>query len=72
MDMVAELVNKPSAVQKTAKPAPQRRLLLVDDSRLQRRLLSTMLRRWGYFVVEADSGQAAMTLCTQQVFDIVL
>lgn len=70
--MVAELVNKPSAVQKTAKPAPQRRLLLVDDSRLQRRLLSTMLRRWGYFVVEADSGQAAMTLCTQQVFDIVL
>ena len=51
---------------------PSHRVLVVDDSRAQRRILSVQLQRWGYQVVEADSGEAGLDLCRNQVFDIVL
>ena len=55
-------------------PAPDRvrRVLVVDDSRAQRRILAVQLQRWGYEVIEAASGDAALDLCTGQAFDIVL
>ena len=55
-------------------PAPERvrRVLVVDDSRAQRRILAVQLQRWGYEVIEAASGEAALDLCAGQVFDIVL
>ena len=55
-----------------AKAAPARKALVVDDSELQRRILSALLKRWGYDVSEADSGQSALALCMETEFDFVL
>ncbi len=49
-----------------------RRVLVVDDSRLQRRILVSSLKKWGFDVVEADSGGAAMEICEQTMPDLVL
>ena len=38
------------------------RVLIVDDSRAQRRILVVQLARWGYALAEADSGEAALAL----------
>ncbi|MBC7478669.1 MAG: SpoIIE family protein phosphatase [Pseudorhodobacter sp.] len=48
------------------------RVLIVDDSRAQRRILAVQLARWGYDLTEADSGEAALALCLETRFDIVL
>ena len=48
------------------------RVLIVDDSRAQRRILAVQLARWGYDLAEADSGEAALALCQTVRFDIVL
>jgi phosphoserine phosphatase RsbU/P len=53
-------------------PVPQRHVLVVDDSRLQRKILTSSLQRWGYTVTEAASGDAALALCRDTRFDIVL
>lgn len=57
--------RKPSAFQR-------RPVLIVDDSRAQRKVLQVQLTRWGYDVTEAASGDEAMQLCLAQDFDIVL
>lgn len=49
-----------------------RRVLVVDDSRLQRRILVSSLRKWGFDVTEAESGDQAMEICTQSAPDLVL
>lgn len=49
-----------------------RQVLLVDDSRAQRRMLRAYLARWGYEVAEAASGEEALALCRHSRFDIVL
>ncbi len=49
-----------------------RRVLVVDDSAAQRRVLGLSLSRWGYKVTEADSGDAALRLCRQTEFDMIL
>ncbi|NSY37423.1 PP2C family protein-serine/threonine phosphatase [Leisingera sp. ANG59] len=49
-----------------------RRVLVVDDSRLQRRILVASLKKWGFEVVEADSGEAAMEICRQETPDLIL
>ncbi len=49
-----------------------KRVLIVDDSRAQRRILAVQLARWGYYISEADSGEAALALCQDHAFDIVL
>ncbi|MEX0317688.1 MAG: PP2C family protein-serine/threonine phosphatase [Ruegeria sp.] len=49
-----------------------RKALVVDDSRLQRRILVGSLRKWGFEVIEADSGQAAMEICAENPPDLVL
>jgi sigma-B regulation protein RsbU (phosphoserine phosphatase) len=58
----------------TAMPdAPiQRRVLVVDDSRSQRLSLRVSLRRWGYDVTEAASGEEALAACGDRQFDFVL
>lgn len=53
-------------------PPAARRVLVVDDSRAQRRILAVQLARWGYAVVEAETGEAALELARAQPFDIVL
>ncbi|WP_152612613.1 PP2C family protein-serine/threonine phosphatase [Leisingera sp. ANG-M7] len=49
-----------------------RRVLVVDDSRLQRRILVASLKKWGFEVVEADSGEAAMAICHKEIPDLIL
>jgi phosphoserine phosphatase RsbU/P len=49
-----------------------RHVLVVDDSRAQRHVVSMQLHRWGYRVSECDSGQAALDLCRTQDFDIII
>ena len=51
---------------------PLKRVLIVDDSRAQRRILVLQLQRWGYDVTEAPSGEAALEQCRTTAFDIVL
>lgn len=48
------------------------RVLVVDDSKAQRMMLSMSLWRWGYEVCEAASGEEALIACQSAVFDIVL
>lgn len=49
-----------------------KRVLVVDDSRVQRRILSSSLKRWGYEVLEADSGHAALEICKTEPLDLIL
>ncbi len=50
----------------------QRHVLVVDDSKAQRRILALQLARWGYQVTEAASGEEAFAICKATAFDIVL
>lgn len=47
-------------------------VLVVDDSRAQRHMLSMQLRRWGYRVSDSDSALAALEICATQDIDIVV
>lgn len=49
-----------------------RRVLVVDDSRMQRRILSAQLSRSGYDVIEAGSAEEALDICARLEPDIVL
>ena len=49
-----------------------RRVLVVDDSRMQRRILSAQLSRSGYEVIEAGNADEALELCRKIEPDIVL
>jgi sigma-B regulation protein RsbU (phosphoserine phosphatase) len=50
----------------------RRHVLIVDDSRAQRRLLTVSLLKSGYRVTEAASGDEALALCLETDFDIVI
>lgn len=52
--------------------ADQSRILVVDDERLNRTLLSTNLQEAGYRVETAQDGQQALHLLREQAFDAVL
>ncbi|MCA0945314.1 fused response regulator/phosphatase [Salipiger pacificus] len=52
--------------------APIRRVLVVDDSPLQLKILSSMLQRWGLEVFQAQSGAEALLLCDEMRPDAVL
>ena len=49
-----------------------RRVLLVDDSKAQRRMLAIQLHRAGYQVSEASSGQEALDLCQSENPHVIL
>ena len=61
-------------------PAPEvpnaakaaRRVLVVDDSRAQRVLLSRTLARWGFSVIEAETGEAALDICRDAEIELVI
>jgi two-component system response regulator HydG len=52
--------------------APRPRLLIVDDQSNMRATTALVLRQEGYEVAEAESGEMARTLLTDQRFDVVL
>lgn len=47
-------------------------VLVVDDSVVNRQLMSAMLRKMGYFATMAEDGGAALALCEQNIPDLVL
>lgn len=47
-------------------------VLVVDDSRAQRRILALQLGRWGYPVTEAESAEEAMAMLARRDFGIIL
>jgi len=49
-----------------------RRILVVDDSRVQRKIVSASIRRWGFSVREADSAAEALEICRLEPPDLVL
>jgi phosphoserine phosphatase RsbU/P len=49
-----------------------RHVLVVDDSRAQRHILSMQLRRWGYRVTESETAEKALDLCGTEDVDIVI
>jgi phosphoserine phosphatase RsbU/P len=51
---------------------PPRRVLVVDDSRLQRRVLAVLLGGWGFEVHEATGGEEALEMCQILQPDLVI
>ena len=49
-----------------------RSILIVDDSKLQRKILTSLVKRWGFEVREAESGEQALEMCKDDQPDIVL
>ncbi len=49
-----------------------RKILIVDDDRLNARILGSMLQPEGYTVATADSGEAALAACARAMPDLVL
>ena len=65
---VSSLLAEPRA---TARPRAGT-VLLVDDSRAQRRLITAGLSRWGYTVLQAGSGEEALALYQRHGADLIL
>ena len=56
----------------TPSSAHLRRVLVVDDSVVQLKILSAMLKRWGFEVWQAECAEDALVLCEKVVPDAVL
>lgn len=63
-------MSVPHAVENAPNPRPS--VLVVDDSRLQRRILAASLNRWGFAVTEAGSGAEALEVCAVSPPDFVI
>ncbi len=66
-----------NSLHKEAKPVDTQQaivqnILVVDDSRVQRKILSSSLKRRGYTVTEAATGQEAIEICKANPPDLVL
>jgi len=47
-------------------------ILIVDDDSGHRGMLRTLLADWGYVPHEIESGEAAVSLCRERAFDLIL
>ncbi|HEX2593216.1 MAG TPA: response regulator [Rhizomicrobium sp.] len=61
----------PAAIVLPASAVPAKRLLLVEDVALNRRVVAAMLKRDGHDVAEAASGAEAIDLCLRSRFDLI-
>lgn len=52
--------------------ATRLRVLVVDDSKLQRRIVVANLNRWGFSVLEAETGLEALEICETQPVDLIV
>lgn len=71
-EKVMQVSHKQTNSVETLAPAAKRKILVVDDSRLQRKILKSSLSRWGYEVLEADSGEAALSLIDEACPEIIV
>ena len=53
-------------------PSLGQTVLLVDDSRVQRRILRALVAKWGYTVLEAASGAEALEICADNAVDFII
>lgn len=53
-------------------PSAPLQVLVVDDSKMQRKLLASSLRKWGYEVLEASSAEDGLELCRQHDVSLIL
>lgn len=76
VELVDALVAPPTTVSAEAPtgpaPAPHLRALVADDDDVSRLFVSKLLRRWGFSVVAAEDGAAALELLERRHFDILL
>lgn len=56
----------------SAEPGQRGRILVVDDSRLVRRVVADFLRKGGYVVDEAENGGIALSLLESAHYDVVI
>ena len=47
-------------------------ILIVDDDKAHRTMLSTVLSGWGYAVTEADDGDVAVEAVRERPYDLIL
>jgi sigma-B regulation protein RsbU (phosphoserine phosphatase) len=66
------LVSVQSETEGTSRPDAAPHVLVVDDSRAQRHMLSMQLKRWGYRVSDCDSALAALEVCAALDVDIII
>jgi sigma-B regulation protein RsbU (phosphoserine phosphatase) len=69
--------TQPSNTQETQKKLGEecmisRRVLIVDDSRMQRKIVSNALKKWGYEIFEASGGEEALNICATRSIDLVI
>ena len=69
---MASVHRAPSSTLSQDAPDTARLVLVVDDSRLQRKILSSSLTRWGFRVMEAESAEEALEQCQSRFPDLVL
>ncbi|HBS49687.1 MAG TPA: fused response regulator/phosphatase [Rhodobacteraceae bacterium] len=68
------MISRPDPAADSGLPGPRSiaRVLVVDDSRLQRRILVSVLRRMGLRTIEAADGQSALEICATDPPDLVI
>ena len=76
MDTDIDFLSESLAAAGTASPGMRgdviERVLVIDDSRLQRRILTASLGKWGFDVETAESGEAALEICRDREFDLII
>ncbi len=70
--MRADIETSGADAIEAGKRPPPLNILVVDDSRAQRAILAGSLRRSGYTVSEAESGEEALRICREQIVDLIL
>ncbi|MEM6618624.1 MAG: SpoIIE family protein phosphatase [Pseudomonadota bacterium] len=70
--MESAAISEPPDTTARTDVAAQLLVLVVDDSKLQRRIVSLSLQKWGFNVLEADSGQAALDICRTEPIDLII
>ena len=63
--MISKTLKQPN-------PSQKLRVLIVDDSRMQRKLVAVHLKKWGFEIYEAESGDAALKLANEADLDMIL
>jgi PAS domain S-box-containing protein len=59
-------------IQSNNPPLLNKRVLVVDDHKLNRTVASEMLKKWGADVCLAENGKEAVKACLNECFDLVL
>lgn len=65
------ITEKPEAIT-THEAFADKRILVIDDDRLNTQLAQTVLKKWGIYITLAHSGKEALQHAENQSFDLIL